>query len=65
MKRRICTVEKSFTALMVESQDKRVFRPRETLFWDGVESDPVTFEFDGIFFEAELKQFLTSVRPPI
>jgi hypothetical protein len=65
MIRRICTVEKPFTALMVESQDKRVFKPGETLFWDGNESDPVTFEFDTIPFQAELKQFLASVRVPV
>ena len=62
MIRRICKVEKPFAAWMVESQDKRLFKRDETLFWDGNEGDPVTFECDGVFFHAELKQFLASVR---
>jgi hypothetical protein len=46
--RRICTVEKSFTALMVEWRAKRVFKLGETLFWDGNGTDAVTFEVDNV-----------------
>jgi len=64
MSRRICKVEKPFTAWMVESQGKRLFRPDDALVWDGNESDPVEFECDNTAFRADLKQFLASVRVP-
>ena len=40
----------------------RVFNTGETLWWDGNETDPVTFEVDNVSFQAELKQFLSNVR---
>lgn len=63
MSRQIYRVENPFRARLVETRAERVFRPPETLWWDGnVSSNLVTFEVDNILFQAELKQFLASVR---
>ena len=64
--RRLCVVEKPFPAAMVEGKSfTRVFKPSETLWWDGNQSsDPVVFEVDRIPFQADLNQFLASVRVP-
>jgi hypothetical protein len=63
MGRQVYRVENPFRARMDETKAERVFKPGETLWWDGNElSDPVTFEVDNILFEAELKRFLAGVR---
>ena len=57
IERRIYRVTKTFQAI-----GGRIFKPGETLYWDGVENDPVTFEVDTVPFEARLEEFLASVQ---
>jgi hypothetical protein len=66
MSRRLYVIEKPFPASMGETKgSERVFKPGETLWWDGKElSNPVVFEVDNIPFQAELEQFLASVHVP-
>jgi hypothetical protein len=57
IQRRIYKVTKTFRAI-----GGRIFKPGETVSWDGVKNDPVTFEVDNIPFEADLQEFLASIQ---